>query len=431
MDSATFVTQLRDLGLWPEEPAQQEAVLQRSRQLPDARALAGELIKQHLLTPYQANQLLTGKGQALAVGPYRILERLGAGGMGQVFKARHHRYHRLVALKVLHPERVANPVAVGRFLREVQAAAQLSHRNVVRAYDADHDGTAYYLAMQFIAGTDLGHLLKKTGPLPVAEACDYLRQAALGLQHIHENGLVHRDIKPSNLFITGPADTVTPEEAAAASATVTPGIVKILDLGVARLIDVPVGGGPEALALTHPGSVVGTADYMAPEQAMDSRTVDIRSDLYGLGCTLYHALTGEQPFGGSNPVEKILKHQLDEPVPVETLRPEVPPALAAVVRKLMAKGPAERYQTPLEVAAALAPFCPGEQEENGMPRAAVAAPRPVITDVQPAEAPRGPIVVVPRAGASAAPPSPWVAWIILAAVILAYFGVGVLIRLLR
>jgi serine/threonine-protein kinase len=304
----------------------------------DAKALAKELLRRGWLTPYQANQLLQGHGDDLVLGPYLLLERLGEGGMGQVFKARNSKLGRLVALKVIHPECLADPDSVRRFQREIRAGAQLDHPNVVRAYDAGEAGSRHFLVMEFVAGTDLKRLVDRRGPLPVAEACEYARQAALGLQHAHERGLVHRDIKPSNLLLAvgGPAA----------------GVVKVLDLGLVRRAR--QADGESSSTLTEEGWVVGTPDYLAPEQASDPRKADARSDLYSLGCTLYFLLAGRPPFPFGSPTDKVIKHAMLDPLPVEQLRPDVPPALAAVLRKLMAKRPEDRYQTPAELAAALA-----------------------------------------------------------------------------
>jgi serine/threonine-protein kinase len=356
MDSTTFVSQLRAIGMWPTDAPVQQAVEELSRQTADARLLARDLIQRDLLTPFQANQLLTGKGNDLVVGPYHLLERLGQGAAGQVFKARHQRLHRIMALKLIHADRLTSPVAIARFHREIEVAASFAHPNVVRAYDADQAGTNYYFAMQYVPGTDLSHRVKQSGPLPIAEACDVIRQAALGLQHIHDHGMAHRDIKPSNLAIVeGGPQTGSATDPACGS--LVPGQVKILDLGLARLCEEPSEEARRKPALTQLGAVMGTADYMAPEQGRDSRAADARSDLYSLGCTLYFALTGQPPFPGGTPLEKMMHHQLDEARPVEALRPEVPPTLRGIVRKLMAKEPTERFQTAAEVATILAPLC--------------------------------------------------------------------------
>lgn len=298
----------------------------------DPKALAKELMERRWLTPYQANLLLQGKGQELLLGSYVLLERLGEGGMGQVFKAKNWKLGRIVALKLIRKERLANPDAIKRFHREVRAAAQLNDSNVVLAYDADEVGGTHLLVMEYVEGSDLAGLVKKQGPLPVEQACDFIRQAALGLQHAFEKGLVHRDIKPANLLLTAKGN-----------------VVKILDMGLAR----HDAAGDKSSTMTQEGSVMGTPDYIAPEQAMDSHTVDIRGDIYSLGCTLYFLLTGSAPFPGGTLMEKLLKHRLEEPKPVEQLRSDVPPGVVAVVRKMTAKKPEDRYQTPGDVVAAL------------------------------------------------------------------------------
>lgn len=344
MSSAILLTQLRDLGLWPAEEPVQRQILELSEQFSDGRLLARELIQRDLLTPYQANQLLTGKGAPLVVGPYQVLGRLGEGGMGQVYKARHRQLRHLVALKIIRPERVRHALVVARFAREIQAASTLNHPNVVRGYDADQSAAGYYFAMEFIEGIDLSRLVKQQGPRPVAQACALIQRAALGLQHIHEHGMIHRDIKPGNLMIElRHTDGATRNQ------------VKLLDLGLARLNEDPSQEGPQRPGLTHVGTLMAP-DFMAPEQARDAREADIRSDIYSLGCTFYFALTGRPPFPGGTVVQKVMHHQLDEPPRVEQLRLEVPTELAQIVRRMMAKQPADRYQTPAEVAAVLAGF---------------------------------------------------------------------------
>jgi serine/threonine-protein kinase len=309
----------------------------------DPRLLARELIQSGWLTPYQINQLFLDRGSDLLLGPYVVLERIGEGGMGQVFKARHHKLRRLAAIKVIRKERLANEAAVRRFYREIQAAAHLSHPNVVVAYDADQIGDRHYYSMEYVEGIDLSRLVKQQGPLAIDPACDYVRQAALGLQHAFEHGLVHRDIKPSNLLLT-PVPTKGVRS-----------VVKVLDLGLAR---VHSSGEESSTTLTQEGAVMGTPDYIAPEQARNSHLVDIRADLYSLGCTFYFLLAGRVPFQGASLTEKLLKHQLDEPEPIERLRPEVPEPLGDIIRKLMAKRPEDRFQSPAELAAVLAAFRP-------------------------------------------------------------------------
>ncbi len=317
------------------EPSQAAELTLLQGRFPDARALAAELIRRDWLTPYQVNQLFLGRAADLVLGSYVLLQRLGEGGMGQVFKARHQKLGRVVALKLIRKERLDNPRAVRRFQREIRAVAGLSHPNIVRAFDADQVGTTHFLVMEFVEGTDLTKVLQRSGPLPVAQVCEYVRQAAVGLQHAHERGLVHRDVKPANLLLAARGN-----------------VVKLLDLGLARLAEVEEGG-ESGSTVTVEGVIMGTPDYLAPEQSRNSHTADIRSDLYSLGCTFYHLLTGETPYGKGSPAERVLRHHLDTPVPVEERRPEVLPAVAAVVRKLMARRPEDRYQTPAELAAAL------------------------------------------------------------------------------
>jgi tRNA A-37 threonylcarbamoyl transferase component Bud32/tetratricopeptide (TPR) repeat protein len=265
---------------------------------------------------------------------YRVLRLLGRGGMGAVYLAEHRHMARLVALKVIKPSLLEDGVAVQRFRQEVRTVARLWHPNIVQADDADQAGELHFLVMEYIEGQSLHEYVEARGPLPAAEACDYARQAALGLQHAHERGLTHRDVKPHNLMRT-PA-----------------GQIKILDFGLAG-----VAGEREApsAALTGAGAALGTADYMAPEQARDAHAVDVRADVYALGCTLYHLLAGQPPFPGpGTSVEKMLRHATARPAPLSRLRADLPAGLEAVVARMMAREPADRYQTPAEVAAALA-----------------------------------------------------------------------------
>lgn len=282
---------------------------------------------------------------------YEVLELVGRGGMGDVYRAEHRMMKRPVALKIIKPELVARKSAVERFRREVEAAARLSHPNIVTSYDAEQAGDLHFLVMEFVDGTDLAEVLEERGPLPVDEACDYVRQVALGLQHAMENDMVHRDIKPHNLMLT------------------KYGQVKILDFGLASL----TGGKPEGetvtesqwereqKSLTQASSFMGTPDYVSPEQATDPRNADIRSDVYSLECTMYHLLTGQVPFPGGKVFDKIDAQQKREPQPIHELRSDVPPGVAEVVDRMMRKEPEERYQSPAEVADALNPDALGAQ----------------------------------------------------------------------
>jgi serine/threonine protein kinase len=332
LNVTAFLDELRKWRLL--EPAQCEEL---SRQLQGRtigpRTFACELIERGWLTPFQANQVHLGRGQDLLLGSYVLMERLGEGGMGAVFKARNWKLGQVVAIKLIRKERLNNTDSIRRFQREIRAAALLRHPNIVHALDADEVGGNHLLVMEYVEGIDLDKLVADKGPLPVPLAADYVRQTALALAHAQEKGMVHRDIKPSNLLLT------------------REGQVKLLDLGLARLA--PGADGGSVSTMTASGTVIGTPDFLAPEQARRSHDVDIRADLYSLGCTLYFLLTGRVPFAGGTIAEKLVQHQLDEPEPVEQLRPDVPPSLAAVVRKLMAKKPEQRYQSPAEVAEAL------------------------------------------------------------------------------
>ncbi len=278
---------------------------------------------------------------------YRLLRLLGQGGMGTVYEAEHRLMQRAVALKVINRAFTANSTAVERFQREVRGAARLSHPNIVQAFDAENVGDTHFLVMEYIAGTTLARLVKERGPLPLVEACEYIRQAALGLQHAHERGMVHRDIKPENLILT------------------EGGTVKVLDFGLASLT---AEIRPEGL--TAENAVMGTPEYMAPEQAEDARSADIRADVYSLGCTLYYLVTGQAPYPATTPLRKILAHR-EQPIP--SMR-ELPAGLAAVLRRMLAKQPQQRYQTPGEVAEALTPFTkPQEQKPRRVWPWAVAA----------------------------------------------------------
>jgi serine/threonine-protein kinase len=342
------------------ESAQQDVLKsQLQRQFSDPKALARALVERGWMTPFQIKAVASGRGNDLFIGQYVLLDALGEGGMGQVFKARHRALGRTVALKVIRQEWLSKPDAVRRFQREIRAAAQLNHPNIVLALDADQMGQTHFIAMEYVDGIDLSKLVKQSGPLPASQAADYAYQAALGLQHAHERGLVHRDIKPSNLLVTQDANL----KKQAIEASRKPGqpardfrwgLVKVLDMGVARATqssESDLGG-----TLTHAGAVLGTPDYISPEQARDSRTADIRSDVYSLGCTLYFMLTGQVPFPGGTGMEKIFKHQLETAPPVTKLRSGIPAGLSKVVTQWMAKKPEDRPQTPAAAAQALLPF---------------------------------------------------------------------------
>jgi serine/threonine protein kinase len=265
---------------------------------------------------------------------YKLLGLLGKGGMGTVYKAEHRVMQRLVALKMIAGSLINNAASVKRFEQEIVAAARLSHPNVVTAYDAEEYAGFHFLVMEFVEGINVGQIVETSGPLPVLDACDYVRQAAMGLQHAFEQGMVHRDIKPQHLIRT-------PD-----------GRIKILDFGLARFVS---ENGPGA-GLTESRAIMGTPDYVAPEQLQDSRTADIRADIYGLGCTLYFLLTGQPPFPAGTAFQKYMAHIERAPQSVADLRKDLPPNLPPIVERMMAKLPALRFQTPIEVAKALTPI---------------------------------------------------------------------------
>jgi serine/threonine protein kinase len=397
IDSVSGLVQtLRDSLLLT--PAQKNDLARHLRHcFTDPRALARELLRRDWLTPYQINQVFLGRAAGLALGPYVLLQRLGEGGMGRVYKARHVKMARTVALKVIRKDRLDSPDTTKRFFREVQAAAQLDHPNIVTAYDADEVGGTYFFAMEYIDGQDLGKLVKQDGPLPAPVACDYIHQAAQGLQHAHEKGLVHRDIKPSNLLVAAarPGRRGSGSHPALGAPSTSPlrPMIKILDMGLARVR--PLQATEESPTLTHFQAVLGTPDFIAPEQARNAHEADIRSDLYSLGCTFYYLLAGQVPFPQAAPLEKLLKHYLDDPAPVEEVNPEVPPRVGRVVRRLMAKDPDARYQTPAELAEELAALLDHAVLVAAPAAAAIAAPAAVA--VAAGVGPAGPIAEDPVA----------------------------------
>jgi len=330
------------------QPAQQQELAALRQRTADPKVLVQSLVQRGWLTAYQGSRLLQGQAARLSLGPYVVLDSLGEGGMGQVFKARHATLGRVVALKVLRPEMVADSETVSRFQREIQVAGQLpEHPNLIRAFDAGPCGTTYFLAMEYVAGIDLERLVQQSGPLGIEQARDFMRQAALGLQHAHEHGLVHRDIKPSNLLVSQGADAA-------------PGTIKILDLGLARLHGNKQSARDQAFLTTDGAVTLGTIDYQAPEQALDFHRADIRADIYSLGCTFFYLLTGTPPFGNAPLALKLMRHQQAEPPDLKERRPDVPDDLIRIIGRMLAKKPKDRYQTPGEVAAALTGLKPRE-----------------------------------------------------------------------
>jgi WD40 repeat protein/serine/threonine protein kinase len=328
---ATFIESLRTSDLLPAaklDEAAREAV-----RIKDSRMLAKSLLQRGWLTPYQANQLVQGRGADLILGPYILLERLGEGLRGQVFKGRHRIMNRVAGLNVIRKELLADPEAVEQFYREIQAASQLDHPNVVHAYDAGPAGPTHFLATEFVEGIDLQHLVKESGALPLRQAAAYIAQAALGLQHAGERGLVHRDLQPSSLLITG-LKKHKPGSAVEEGDLYAWGLLKILDFGLGRVLRF---GGGDAVRLK---SEHGAPEYMAPEQLDQNKAVDIRADIYSLGGCFHFLLTGQVP-------------PLGRPPPRQ-LRPDVPAEVVELIQYMRAAAPQDRIQAPSEVAQVLA-----------------------------------------------------------------------------
>jgi serine/threonine protein kinase len=314
-----MMEKLRASGSVPSEPSK----------------LAGYLVLNGILTNFQAEQLMLGKWRRFHIGKYRVLERLGSGGMASVFLCEHKLMRRRVAVKVLPTAKAEDPSSLERFYREARAVAALDHPNIVRAYDIDQDDNLHFLVMEYVDGASLQEIGKKIGPLDVTRACQYIYQSAKGLQHAHETaGLVHRDIKPGNILVD------------------RNGVVKILDMGLARFFH----DEEDILTKKYDENVLGTADYLAPEQAIDSHGVDIRADVYSLGATFYFCLTGKTPFSEGTVAQKLIWHQTRQPKPIRSIRPDVPQEVVAIVDKMMAKEPGQRYQTPREIMEALEPW---------------------------------------------------------------------------
>lgn len=298
------------------------------------RRLARQAVETGKLTPWQARQILLGHWKILRIDKYALIDTIGRGGMGEVYLARDTRLSRPVAIKVLSSEQNKNPRSVARFEREARIAGQLQHEHLIRVYDYGDVLGLRYLVMEYIDGKSAARLIEEHGALPPAVAAELGRQVALGLEYLHRKSLLHRDVSPSNMLVD------------------RSGTVKLADLGLA--IDLDAGG-----RLTREGSTVGTFDYLSPEQARDSRNISMQSDLYSLGCSLYHMILGMVPFPAPSLPEKLVAHRLAEAEPLANLVPSCSLGLDAVIRRMMRKSPDERYDRPVDVARALEPFASG------------------------------------------------------------------------
>ena len=340
----------------------------------DAAKIAKQFVEQNLITDWQATKLLRGKHKGFSLGKYRLLRLLGKGGMSSVYLAEHTLMRRRCAIKVLPIGRVDDSSWLARFHREAQAIAALDHPNIVRAYDVDHerdgDRDIHFLVMEFVDGRSIQEIVADDGPLSFEQAADFFRQAALGLDHAHRAGLVHRDVKPGNLLVD------------------QQGVVKVLDLGLARFAEVAE---EQPLTVTHDERVLGTADYLSPEQAIDSHAVDSRADVYSLGCSIYFALTGRPPFKDGSLAQRLMAHQMKDAPPISESRPEIEETeqgreLTAIIRRMMAREPDQRYQTMADVARTLEGWLPSVAQSSP-PAVPVVAPPVAVPVARPVTAP--------------------------------------------
>lgn len=333
----------------------------------DARPLTEKMVEGGLLTNFQAEQFLQGRWRGFTIGQYKYLERIGVGGMGQVFLCEHVESKRRVAIKVLPPAKAEQPAALGRFYREARASAALKHPNIVRTHDIAQDGEYHFIVMDYVAGPNLLDLVKRFGPMEIGRATSYVHQVALALDFAFRNKIIHRDVKPGNVMIDWQ------------------GVARLLDLGLARFLN----DHGDQLTLKYDDKIVlGTADYVAPEQIENSHAVDTRADIYALGSTFYFLLAGHPPFPTGTVSQKLLWHRTKEPTPIREVRPEVPEALAAILAKMMAKSPKERYQTPAQVISGLESLLPSSiplPRSEEMPKLSAAAAQPADEGVDLAE----------------------------------------------
>jgi len=327
----TFLSQLSSSGIVPEDKL--KVVVSEKASYADGEALARDMIKTRLLTKYQAEQILGGKGKSLTMGKYQILEKIGAGGMGQVYKAFHSGTERIVAIKVILGKGKIDPALIKRFEREVKAAAKLVHSNIITVFDADQADGRIFMVMEYIKGDDLGEILRKKGQLSVSETVNYILQAARGLKYAHDQGVIHRDIKPGNILVD------------------SSGNVKIVDMGLAKI---EIKGDEESISmLTASASIMGTVDFMSPEQGFSSKNVDARADIYSLGATLFFLLARRVMFPGDSVIEKLLAHR-EAPIPsLSNSRAGITPDLEIAFTKMVAKKVEDRFASMAEVISTL------------------------------------------------------------------------------
>jgi eukaryotic-like serine/threonine-protein kinase len=367
MDRQTFLANVLQSGLVPEGDL--DRLLPRLSGADGGTEVARTLVELGALTRFQAERLLAGRTAGFLPGQYRILDQIGRGGMGYVYRAEHRTMGRHVALKLLSPQLLKTDRARDLFLREVRALAQLVHPNIVTAFDAGETAGRFYIVLELVDGPNLDQLVRAEGPLAVERACEYVRQIALGLSCAHGIGIVHRDVKPANLLLRRGADFA--------------GTVKISDFGLARLrAPDAADAGQQGTILAKENTVMGTPDYLSPEQGRCLHQADVRSDLYSLGCTFYFLLTGRVPFPGGTTVDKLIRHNIDPAPDVRETRPDVPAPVAEVVARLLAKAPTDRFQTAAELAEILTPLAAAGPTRAAPP----VAPSAACTDTLPTSA---------------------------------------------
>lgn len=346
VDSERFLELIQKAKLVKEAVARKIAASMKdpvTGKLPkDTKEFADAFVKDDHITQWQANNLLRGKHKGFMLGRYQLQGLLGTGGMSSVYLAYHMLLRRQVAIKVLPPSKVNDSSYLARFHREGEAIAQLNHPNIVRAYDIDQDGKTHYFVMEYVDGPDFSKIIKKEGQMDFRRAADYIAQVAEGLQHAHDAGFIHRDIKPANCLVD------------------SQNVVKVLDLGLTLFKEEE---GP-SLTIAHNENVLGTADFLSPEQAINSHKVDSRADIYSLGCTFYYLLTGHAPFPSGTISERLIKHQKEAPAPIRDDCPDIPKVLEAICAKMMRKSRRQRFQTCQEAATCLHDWLEGKQVAN-------------------------------------------------------------------